>query len=107
MDRFSLSVLMGFIIGIVNILPMIFKRLPQYTTVASFIHYFIATIVIINIDIPIIPWWIEGGLLGLILMLPMLIHVGHSDKKPLMIIAANAVILGSAAGVISHFLLDQ
>lgn len=36
-------------------------------------------------------------------MLPMLIHVGHDDKKTLPVIAANAVVLGSAAGVLAHY----
>lgn len=106
MDKLLFSILMGIVIGVIDIIPMVIKRLPQYSTIASFIHFFVATIIIIQIDIPQIPWWLQGGLLGLALMLPMLIHVGHTDKKPLPIIIANAVILGSVAGVISHFFVE-
>jgi len=81
MDKLSLSVLLGLIIGIIDIVPMIIKRIPTYSTVSSFIHFFVATIVIINIEIPQLPWWLKGGVLGFLLMLPMLIHVGHTDKK--------------------------
>lgn len=105
MDKFSLSVLAGLVIGIINIIPMIIKKLPKYTTISSFIHYFVATIVIINIDIPLFPWWLEGGILGLALMTPMLIHIGYTDKKHLLVIAANAIILGSVAEVVSHIIL--
>jgi len=104
MDRFLLSIIIGLIIGVIDILPMVIKKLPKYSNIAAFIHYFFVTIVIINIDLPYIPWWLEGGLIGLVLMTPMLIHVGHTDKKPLPIITANAVILGSIAGIISHFI---
>lgn len=105
MDKLLLSILLGLAIGIIDIIPMIIKRIPTYSTVSAFIHYFVATIVIINIDIPQLPWWLKGGVLGFALMLPMLIHVGHTDKKPLPIITINAIILGSVAEIVSHFIL--
>lgn len=105
MDKLSLAIILGLILGMIDIIPMMIKRLPKYSTISAFIHYFVVTIVIVLIDIPYIPWWLKGGLLGLALMLPMLIHVGHTDKKPLPIITANAIILGSIAGIASHFLL--
>ena len=105
MDRLSLSILLGVIIGIIDIVPMVIKKLPKYSTIAAFIHYFIVTIVIVNIDIPLLPWWLKGGVLGLALMLPMLIHVGHTDKKPIPIITINAIILGSVAEIVSYFIL--
>ena len=103
MDKLSLSILLGFIIGFVDIIPMVVKKLPRYSTISAFIHFFVATIIIINIDIPPLPWWLEGGVLGFALILPMLIHVGHTDKKPLPIIAANAIVFGSIAEIISYF----
>ncbi|MDR2945331.1 MAG: hypothetical protein LBV79_01095 [Candidatus Adiutrix sp.] len=104
MSTLTLSVLAGLGIGVVDILPMLKQKLPRYTIVAAFIHYFVMTVVIFHTRIPGLPWWLQGGVLGLALMLPMLIHVGHDDKKPLPIITANAVILGSLAGVLAHWL---
>lgn len=104
MNALVLSIIIGLVVGIVDIIPMIIKKLPIYTTIAAFIHYFFVSIVIMNIDLPFIPWWIEGGIVGLALMIPMLIHVGHTDRKPLSIIAANALILGELVGVASHYL---
>lgn len=105
MNKLFLSILLGLFIAIIDVIPMIIMKLPKYSTVSAFIHYFVATIVIVNIDIPQLPWWLEGGVLGFALMLPMLIHVGHSDKKPLPVITANAIILGSVAKIVSHFIL--
>lgn len=107
MDRLSFSVLLGLIIGVIDIIPMIIKKIPRYSTVAAFIHYFIATIVIVNIDIPQLPWWLEGGVLGFVLMLPMLIHVAHTDRKPLPVITINAIVLGSVAEITSYFLINM
>lgn len=105
MDKLTLSILLGLAIGVVDIIPMIIKKMPKYSTVSAFIHYFIATIVIINIDIPWLPWWLKGGIVGLALTLPMLIQVGHDDKKALPPMTINAVVLGSIVGIVSHFIL--
>ncbi len=78
-------------------------KLPKHSTIASFVHFVVATVIIINLDIPCIPWWIEGGIVGLAMMTPMLIHVGQSDKKPIPIIAFNAVLFGTIAGAIGHY----
>ena len=56
------------------------------------------------IDIPHIPWWLEGGVVGLALTIPMLIQVGHSDKKSLPIITFNAILLGTLVGLAGHYI---
>lgn len=104
MNTFLLSILLGLAIGLIDVIPMIIQKLPRHTNVAAFIHYFVATMVIVNIDLPGLPWWIEGAAVGLALMIPTLIHVAHEDRKPLPVITANAIILGEAAAVAAHFL---
>ena len=103
MDKLIFSGIVGLVAGIVDIIPMIILKLPRYTTVAAFFHYFFVSIIILNVDIPHLPWWLEGGVIGLALMIPMLIHVGHSDKKPLPVITLNAILLGTLAGIAGHF----
>jgi hypothetical protein len=104
MDKLLLSVIIGLVAGVVDTIPMIVQKLPGYSTVSAFFHYFFVSIVIVNIDLPHIPWWLEGGLLSFALMIPMLIHVGHTDKKPVPIIAANAIVIGTLVGIAGHFL---
>ncbi len=104
MDELLLSVIIGLAAGVVDVIPMIAQKLPRYSTIAAFFHYFFISIIIVNIDLPHIPWWLEGGLISFALMIPMLIHVGHEDKKPLPIIAANSVIIGTLVGIAGHFL---
>jgi hypothetical protein len=107
LSAFVVSVLVGIGIGVIDIVPMIRLKLPRYTIIAAFIHYFVATIVIFHINIPGISWWLKGGVLGFALMLPMLIHVGHDDKKPLPIMTVNAIVLGSLAGILAHYLIES
>lgn len=83
MDKLIFSAIIGLIAGVIDIIPMIMQKLPRYSTVSAFFHYFFVSIIILNVDIPHIPWWLEGGVVGLALTIPMLIQVGHSDKKSL------------------------
>lgn len=101
MDKLLFSAIIGLIAGVIDIIPMIMQKLPRYSTVSAFFHYFF---VFLNVDIPHIPWWLEGGVVGLALTIPMLIQVGHSDKKSLPIIAFNAILLGTLVGLAGHYI---
>lgn len=104
MDKLLLSVILGLGAGIIDIIPMLVQKLPKHSTISAFVYYFFISIVIVNVDLPHIPWWLEGGLISFALMIPMLIHIAHTDKKPLPIISANAIIIGTLVGVAAHFL---
>lgn len=104
MNSLLFSVIIGVIIGVVDVIPMMIQKLPRYSIIASFFHFFFVSIVILNINIPHIVWWLEGGIIGLSLMIPMLIHVGHLDKKPLPIITLNSILLGTIVSLLGHYL---
>jgi hypothetical protein len=104
MDTLLLSVIIGIVAGLIDITPMIIQKLPKYSTVAAFVYFFFISIIIVNIDLPHTPWWLEGGLISFALMIPILIHVGHTDKKPLPVIAANTIVIGTLIGIAGHFL---
>ena len=94
----------GLVAGVAGFGPLLALHLAAHSTVSAFLHYFFVSIVIVNMDLPYIPWWIEGGVVGLALTIPMLIQVGHADRKPLPVIAANAVVLGTLVGIAGHLL---
>jgi hypothetical protein len=104
MDTFLLSVIIGIVAGIIDVAPMMMQKVPKYSTVAAFLYFFFISIIIVNIDLPYIPWWLEGGSISFALMIPLLIHVAHTDKKPLPIIAANSIIIGTLIGTAGYLL---
>ena len=83
---------------------MIMQKLPRLLHRFGVFPYFFVSIIILNVDIPHILWWLEGGVVGLALTIPMLIQVGHSDKKSLPIIAFNAILLGTLVGLAGHYI---
>jgi hypothetical protein len=99
-----ISMVIGFVAGIIDIIPMLLQKLDKKATISAFIQYFFVSIVIVNINLPGIFWWLQGGIISLALALPVLIIVSGNDKKAIPIIASMSVILGSLIGVAGHYL---
>jgi hypothetical protein len=95
----------GVVAGAIDIIPMIIQKLDKRATISAFLQYFFVSIVIINIDLPGIAWWLQGGLISLALVLPIVIVVSVDDKKAVPIIATMSVILGTLIGVAGHYLV--
>ena len=104
MNTILLSLCIGLVAGSLDALPMIIKKLPKSSTISAFFQYLFVSVIIINTDLPGIAWWIEGGLIALMLAIPIVIIVAETDRKSVPIILANAVILGTLISVAGYFL---
>ena len=104
MSTLLLSLFIGIITGILDVIPMIIKKLPKSACISAFLQYLFVSVIIINIDLPHIVWWIEGGLIALMMATPIVIIIAQSDKKSVPIILANAIILGTLIGFAGHYL---
>ena len=62
------------------------------------------SIIIVNIDLPHVAWWLQGGLISVALALPVVVLVSAQDKKAVPIILAMAAILGTLIGIAGHYL---
>jgi hypothetical protein len=94
----------GLVAGTLDILPMIAQKLARRAILSAFLQYFFVSIVIVNIDLPGLAWWLQGSLISLALALPVLIIVTENDKKSLPIIASMSIFLGALISVAGHFL---
>ncbi|MFK2137542.1 hypothetical protein [Bacteroides fragilis] len=104
MNIILLSVLISIVVGAIDALPMILKKLPKRAIVSAFLQYLFVSVIIINIDLPNVVWWIEGGLIALMMAIPIIIIIAETDKKSVPIILANAVVLGTLIALAGHFL---
>lgn len=103
MNTLLLSVIIGIMAGIIDIIPMVLQKLPRVATISAFLQYFFVSIIIVNIDLPYIAWWLQGGLISVSLALPVVLLVSKEDKKAVLIILTMAAILGTLIGVAGHF----
>jgi hypothetical protein len=104
MDTLLLSVIIGIVAGIIDIIPMVLQKLEKQATISAFLQYFFVSIIIVNIDLPHIVWWLQGGLISVALSLPVVVIVSMNDKKAVPIIVGIAAILGTLIGMAGHFL---
>lgn len=104
MKEFLLTCLIGIIIGAIDVLPMIKMKLDKYSILSAFLFYLILPFIILNIDLYGIIWWLKGGIVGLILALPVIIIVAKEDKKSALPMFIMSIILGSLIGIIGHFM---
>ena len=104
MDTLLLAVLIGTVAGIVDIIPMIVQKLDKRATISAFLQYFFVAIIIVNIDLPYVVWWLQGGLISVALALPVVVLVSKEDRKAVPIILTMAAVLGTLIGIAGHFL---
>ena len=104
MDTLLLSVIIGVVAGIIDIIPMIIQKLDKRASISAFLQYFFVSIIIVNIDLPHIIWWLQGGLISVAFALPVVVIVSAQDKKAVPIILSMAVVLGTLIGIAGHYL---
>ena len=104
MNTLLMSVLIGLVAGTLDIIPMLIKKLPRRANLSAFLQYLFVSVFIVHIDLPYIPWWAEGGLVALMMTIPIVIIIASGDKKSVPIILTNAIVLGTLIGVAAHYL---
>ena len=105
MDPLLLSVIIGIVAGTIDIIPMIVQKLEKRATISAFLQYFFVSIIIVNIDLPHIAWWLQGGLISLALALPVVVLFTAEERKAVPIVLTMAAILGTLIGIAGHFLV--
>jgi hypothetical protein len=104
MNTLLLSALIGVVAGTIDIIPMVIQKLDKRATISAFLQYFFVSIIIVNIDLPHVAWWLQGGLISVALALPVVVLVSAQDKKAVPIILTMAAILGTLIGMAGHYL---
>jgi hypothetical protein len=105
MHTILISIAIGIAAGLLDILPMILQKQDKRAIISAFLQYFFVAIIIVNIDLFGLVWWIKGGLIALALALPVVVIVAEKDKKAAPIICGMAVVLGTLISVAGHILL--
>jgi hypothetical protein len=104
MDTLLLSAIIGIVAGTIDIIPMLIQKLNRRANISAFLQYFFVSIIIVNIDLPHVVWWLQGGLISVAFALPVVFIVSTQDKKAVPIILTMAAILGTLIGIAGHYL---
>jgi len=104
MDTLLLSAIIGVVAGTIDIIPMVIQKLDKRATISAFLQYFFVSIIIVNINLPHIVWWLQGGLISVALALPVVVLFSAQDRKAVPIVLTMAAILGTLIGIAGYYL---
>lgn len=109
MKIFLLTLLTGAVFGIIDILPMLKMKLDKSAIISAFVFYLIIPFIIYNTNLFGMPWWLKGGVITLLLALPVIIIVAKDGMKAAAPIAVMSVVLGTLIETVGRFFtgLDQ
>lgn len=102
--NFFLTLLIGIIAGVIDVVPMIKMKVDKYSTLSAFVYYLIVPFVIFGINWFENMWWLRGGVVSILMAIPVIILVSKEDKKSPIAMTIMSIILGSVIGVVGHFL---
>lgn len=102
--NFLLTLLIGIVAGLIDILPMIKMKVDRYSILSAFIYYLIVPFIIFGIDWFGNIWWLKGGVVSILIAIPVIILVLKEDKKSPIAMTVMSIVLGSIIGIVGHFL---
>ncbi|NQU86633.1 MAG: hypothetical protein HQ541_12810 [Mariniphaga sp.] len=102
MKKIITSLLIGTIVGTIDVIPMIIQGLDWYSNISAFVFWIVMGFVIAYISIPLKSWK-KGLLVATLSILPIIIIVAASDPISIIPISIMTIILGSLVG----FLTDK
>ncbi len=96
--RLIISILIGIVAGIIDVIPMVIQKLDIYANISAFIHWVVLGIIISYIQIPFAPW-LKGLVIAELSALPIMIIVLKDGKMAIVPIFVMSAILGILVGI--------
>ncbi len=102
--NFVLTLLIGIVAGVIDVLPMIKMKVDKYSCISAFVYYLIVPFIIFEVKWFGNLWWLRGGIVAILMAIPVIILVAKEDKKSPLAMTIMSIVLGSIIGVVGHFL---
>ncbi len=100
MTKLLVVLFIGFIAGIIDIIPMIIQKLDKYAIISAFVHWIVLAFLISYIVLPM-PAWLKGLIIAELAALPILVLVWKDDPKSVIPIVIMSAILGLLVGIVT------
>jgi hypothetical protein len=97
MNLIVIGILLGIVAGIIDVIPMIIKKLTWDANISAFTMWVVVGFFIAAIELNMQPI-VEGILIALLTLLPCAILIGWKEPKSLLPILSMTIILGGLLG---------
>jgi hypothetical protein len=104
MNGILISLLIGFAAALIDITPMIIKKLDRFSIVSAFSAWVILGVFIPRIHFVSIVWF-NGMIVSLLFNFPTMCLIYKSEKKSIIPVFITTIVLGCAVGFFSNVFL--
>ena len=104
MDHFTLSLTVGAVVGLLDVVSMIFQKLSARSCLSAFFIYFLAVVIVFHRRLPYLPWWAQGMAVVLMLMVPVLFTFSGKERKAIPVVLFNALFFGFLISAAERYL---
>lgn len=88
----------GAVAGILDILPMLLRRMPARAILSAFIQWLVLGLVIAHVRSPL-PQWANGLAVGALCSVPIVLIVSEKEPSSVPVILGTSVVLGTLCGL--------
>lgn len=97
MRKLFITLIIGVIAGIIDIVPMFIQKLDRYSIISAFLQWVIVAFIITHIQFGV-GGWLKGLIIAVLMALPIVVLLMKADAKSVIPILVMSVILGSFVG---------
>ena len=98
MSNVLIAITIGLIAGLIDVIPMIIKKLDKRANISAFVHYFALGLIIPFVDWEMLPC-LKGAIISFISAVPIMIIVSQKDKKAIIPMIIFSLVLGAGIGI--------
>lgn len=97
MENIILTLIIGVLAGIIDVVPMIIQKMDRYSIISAFVQWMVVTFVIMNIDLGVASW-LKGLIVAVLMAVPIAVLIAKNEPKSVIPILIMSVVLGSIVG---------
>ena len=104
MPSLIITLLIGAVAGMIDIIPMLVRKLDKRDCAAAFVHWILLGVVIAYLPLPLTPW-LKGLVIAEAFAVPVVLMVAKTDKQAIPPILIMSAILGMLVGWTTDLLI--
>lgn len=105
LSHFEMSLAVGAVAGALDVIPMLFQRLPARSCFSAFFCYVFASVIIFHSNLPYLPWWADGMGITLMMAIPVVFTFAGKERKAIPIVLFNALLFGFLISAAERYLV--
>lgn len=105
MEKFLIALTLGAIVGAIDIIPMVRKKVYKYSIIAVFAQW-----MLLGLLIPFVSWgiqpWLKGMIIGLLGMVPTMVVAYDRNRSAVIPTGIFGAVFGSLLGIAGYYFVQ-